>query len=127
MLNEYEEQLVNSISAITGLDKDIIIAVFQANYLIAFQSAEDGKDKDKAKIDIPFIGTLRISNNMDSTNNYQLKIKEEFDYAMRQQLNGKSNSFISMLEEGLEDIDKKDSLKQFSMVLTEDELLDLGL
>ena len=122
-LQDRNEEMFNSIRSITGIDRDIIKAVFDGLYIAHLQeiSTRGGG------LYVPNIGTIRVSRDVNDENFYTFKPLYDADYAIKQAREGKIVSFREILMSIINTQIKLDNEDILDMLLTKDEMIDLGI
>lgn len=117
-----EQELINSITALGGMSKDTVENVFIIYRIVQLQRVLEKIDS----IVLPLMGEISVKTVGDAVST-NLELSEDFLYSLKQMALNKGmslNDLLAPIVNNLKFYNDKDMLKR---ILTEDELLELGL
>ena len=118
------EEMLNSIRALTGIDVEIIDSVFKGLYLANMQRVKQGR----STLIIPDVGVIKVRDNpADEEIRYDTYPEESLYYAINQAKKGNIIGLKDILESIIDAKPTKLNDEIIHMLLTEDELIDLGV
>lgn len=125
---EFNEKMnsetINSIRAITGVDAEIIDAVFKGLYIVNLQRISSGR----SSMVLPRIGYIdTLKSSLDDSITFSAIPDDTFAYAVKQAYAHKSVSLKDVLDSIITAQRNLNNDELLKSLLTEDELFDLGI